>query len=108
MLGTRAFNSLAVTEASIFKSDKYKVARHFGNDVKVDISDLDAECLNNVGGTAWVTRGRKEIVKPGALSPNLLEILDQGRVGLYGFEPITNKWVASYIVYGKTSGTNIL
>ena len=37
----------------------------------------------------------------------MIEILDKGRVGLYGFEPIQNCWVSNYTIYGKTNGNII-
>ncbi len=74
-----------------------------GKGYKSHLSGFDKEKDCNVGGTGCIIRSNnKYIIQPEPKHPDLFEINNQGRVGLYVLEVCPNTHMLVYVVYGWT------
>ena len=103
-LCTRSFNAMIVTEHSLVPSQFNKAAKIFTKRCKLDLSGLDQEHANQVGGTGMILAGNNHIIKPKPLNKNLIKLNGKGRCGMYGIEPCKNTIILVYGVYGVTRG----
>ena len=71
----------------------------------MDLSKLDVDKTHNVGGTGFLLKGDRHIIKPEAKSQDFQNIRDLGRVGLYTIQLSQDLFVMVYICYGYIGGT---
>ncbi len=103
LIKDRLFNAMLITEHSTPRCRVGDIRKGLGKGYKVHLSGLDSEKNCNVGGTACVLKANsKHIIQPKPKHPELCNLIDQGRIGLYSFEVCPKVHALFYVIYGWT------